>query len=140
MAAVKLSVSKALWEAVFTKQINVSTDTFRAVLHTTNTDLDTDDSYADIVGELSTGGGYTAAGFTVTVTISMASGLPVVSIEGSLTASGSVGPFQYLSVYDDTSTGNTLVGTIDYGSSFTMAASDVLDIPEHAFLTVAAMF
>lgn len=38
-----------------------------------------------------------------------------------LTASGSVGPFRYVVLFDDTLAGDPLVGWWDYGSSITMA-------------------
>lgn len=48
----------------------------------------------------------------------------------TLTASGSVGPFRYVVVYDDTPTSpaDPLVCWYDYGSSITMAASETLAI------------
>ena len=38
-----------------------------------------------------------------------------------LTATGSVGPFRYVVLFDDTLAGDPLVGWWDYGSSITMA-------------------
>lgn len=38
-----------------------------------------------------------------------------------MTASGSVGPFRYVVLFDDTLAGDPLVGWWDYGSSITMA-------------------
>lgn len=46
----------------------------------------------------------------------------------TLTASGSVGPFRYVVIYDDTVAGDPLVCWYDYGSSITLAASETLDI------------
>lgn len=45
-----------------------------------------------------------------------------------LTASGAVGPFQYLYIYDDASTGDKLIGYYDYGSPITMANGDTVTI------------
>lgn len=45
-----------------------------------------------------------------------------------MTASGSVGPFQYVVLYDDTVAGDPLVGWWDYGSSITMANSDTFTV------------
>lgn len=39
----------------------------------------------------------------------------------TMTASGSVGPFRYVVLFDDTLAGDPLVGWWDYGSSITMA-------------------
>lgn len=46
----------------------------------------------------------------------------------TLTATGSVGPFRYVYVYDDTSTNDLLVGYYDYGSSVTLASGDTFSI------------
>lgn len=45
-----------------------------------------------------------------------------------LTASGAVGPFRYLYVYDDTATNDELIGYYDYGSAITMASGDTVTI------------
>ena len=45
-----------------------------------------------------------------------------------LTASGAVGPFQYIYLYDDNSTGDKLIGYYDYGSAVTMASGDTFTL------------
>lgn len=45
-----------------------------------------------------------------------------------LTASGSVGPFRYIYVYDDGSTGDKLCWYYDYGSEVTLASGDTFTI------------
>lgn len=45
-----------------------------------------------------------------------------------LTASGAVGPFQYVYIYDDGSTGDKLIGYYDYGSAVTLANTDTFTI------------
>lgn len=45
-----------------------------------------------------------------------------------LTASGAVGPFQYVYIYDDASTGDKLIGYYDYGSAVTLASGDTFTI------------
>jgi hypothetical protein len=58
----------------------------------------------------------------------------------TLTATGAVGPFQYIYVYDDASTGDKLIGYYDYGSAITMANTDTVKLdfdPTTGALTIA---
>ena len=45
-----------------------------------------------------------------------------------LTASGAVGPFRYIYIYDDGSTGDKLVCYYDYGSSISLADGETFTI------------
>lgn len=46
----------------------------------------------------------------------------------TLTASGSVGPFQYVYLYDDTASNKELIGYYDYGSAVTLSNGDLFII------------
>ena len=45
-----------------------------------------------------------------------------------LTASGAVGPFQYVVIYNDTATNDELIAWFDYGSSILLASGETLTI------------
>jgi hypothetical protein len=107
-----------------------SSHTFKAGLTNSAPNAATHDEYADIT-EISAGNGYSAGGMTLdSVTLSESSGTAkVVITDEVLTASGgSIGPFRYVVIYNDTSTGDKLVCYFDYGSSITLASGETFTI------------
>jgi hypothetical protein len=111
---------------------NVGTDTFKTVLSNTAPTVASDDELADIT-QIAASGGYTAGaggGYATTLSVSEASGTAsVVATDLTITAAGgSVGPFRYAIIYNDTSTGDKLLGYLDYGSSITLADTEQLVI------------
>ncbi len=81
--------------------------------------------------EISAGNGYTAGGTAVTVTTSaQTAGLyKLVGNDIVFTASGgSIGPFRYAALYNDTATNDELIGWWDYGSSITLLAGETLTV------------
>lgn len=110
---------------------NWSSHTFKAML-TNSAPLATNTIAANLT-EISAGNGYSAGGMTLdTVTLSEASGTAKVTIADEvLTASGgSIGPFRYIAVYNDTATSpaDALVMWYDYGSSITLASGESLTL------------
>lgn len=84
---------------------------------------------ADIT-QISAGNGYTDGGTTTAVSLSTSSGTAkVTATDIVFTASGgSIGPLRYAVLYNDTTSGDPLVGYWDYGSSITLASSETLTI------------
>ncbi len=107
------------WDA-HTFKVYLSNATPSASLDAIKTDL----------AEISAGNGYTAGGATTTITTSESAGtMTVQGTQVAWTASGgSIGPFQYAVLYNDTSASDNLVAWFDYGSALTLADGESLTI------------
>lgn len=114
---------------------NWSVHTFKALL-TNTAPVATNAVKADLT-EISAGNGYTAGGATITVTsvaLAGATATPMVN-DVTITASGgSIGPFRYIVVYNDTPTSpaDPLVAFFDYGSSVSITDGNNLLIDFNA--------
>jgi hypothetical protein len=113
---------------------NWSTHTFKAGL-SNSAPVATNTIYANIT-EISAGNGYSAGGMTLdSVTVTGTTGTAKVTIADEvLTASGAIGPFRYIVIYNDTATSpaDALVCWYDYGSSITMANTETFTIDSDA--------
>ena len=117
-------------EAVHEKVHNLGSDTLKVLLTNTAPSL-SNTVKADISGELSTANGYTAGGATITVTSSaQSSGLyTLIASDVTWTASGgSIVPFRYAVIYNDTASNDELIGYIDYGYSVTVSSGQTFTI------------
>lgn len=123
-------------EAVCEKKHNFSTDVFKVYL-TNETPLATDAVKADIA-EIAAGNGYTAGGEIITVTSSSQTGgtyTAAVNDSAVWTATGgSIAPFRYAIMFNDTATNDDLVGYWDYGSTITPAAGETFTFAMNANL------
>lgn len=75
--------------------------------------------------------GYTSGGNSVTISSSSQSSgtYKLVLADTTFTASGgSIGPFRYVILYDDTASNDELIGYWDYGSSITLLTSETLTV------------
>ena len=128
-----------LSEDMANKIHDFNSDTFKWIF-TNTAPVVTNSLKSDITGELSGTNGYTTGGLTATLTFSRTGAVTTVSQSGNvvLTATGAVGPFRYLVLYNDTPTSplDPLVGFLDHGSSVTMANTDTYTIPSGALFTV----
>lgn len=80
--------------------------------------------------EIAAGNGYTAGGEDVQNTYSQAGGVGTLAgVDVVWTASGgSIGPFRYVVLYNDTAAGNNLIGWWDYGSSITLLTGETFTV------------
>jgi hypothetical protein len=114
------------------KVINTETDTFKVMLVNT-APVSTNTVKADLT-EISAGNGYSAGGNTASVSSSAQSSGTfklVLADPATWTASGgSIGPFRYAVLYDDTPTSpaDPLVLFWDYGSAVTLAAGETFTV------------
>jgi len=116
---------------LITKSIDFDADTFKVML-TNTAPVSTNSVKADLT-EISAGNGYTAGGTATTITHSRSTGTSkIVGTDVVFTASGgSIGPFRYAVLYDDTpaaSPTDPLVAFWDYGSSITLASGETFTV------------
>lgn len=124
-----LTLFYAFTEDLAEKVHNLGSDTLKVCLSNTAPVL-TNTVFADII-EISAGNGY-AAGGTAATTVSSAQTAGVYKLildDVTFTASGgSIGPFRYVVVYNDTSASDRLIGYSDYGVNFTISSGQAFEV------------
>lgn len=113
------------WADTMVEGANLGTDQF--VLALTNTAPSASNSVLADITQIS----YTnlSSRNLSTISASQTGGVfTLVLADLVLTATGSVGPFRYAVLFDDTLAGDPLVGWWDYGSSITMANSETFTV------------
>lgn len=100
--------------------VNLNTDTFNVYLSNATPSASLDDVKTDLA-EITNQNGYTAP-VDIQNAYSEASGTgTMTAVDVVITASGgTVGPFQYAVIYDDTHASDILMGWYDYGSAITL--------------------
>ena len=112
-------------ERLAEKAFNLGSDTLKVMLCNT-APVSTNAEKSELT-EITPGNGYTAGGTTATTSSSaQTSGTyKLVLADVTFTASGgSIGPFQYAVLYDDTATNDELIGFWNYGSAVTLASGE----------------
>ncbi len=112
-------------EALAEKVHNLGSDQLKIAL--TNTDPTASvTNYAGLTAPLAATNLSGATPFNVTTSTSaQTSGTyKLVCADLTLTATGSVGPFRYVVLYNDTAAGDEVIGYYDYASSITLATSE----------------
>lgn len=112
-------------------KINLQNDTLKVML-TNTAPTATDGVKADIT-EIAAGNGYTAGGTQSVVSASAQSGgtYKLTLADVVITAAGgSIGPFRWAVLYDDTPTSpaDPLIGYFDYGSAVTLADGESITV------------
>ena len=116
-------------EALAEKVHNLGADSLKVML--TNTAPVATNSVKANLTDISAGNGYTAGGTAATISSSaQTSGTyKLVLADVVFTASGgSIGPFRYAVLYNDTATNKELIGWWDYGSAITVASGETFTV------------
>lgn len=119
---------------------NLDTNTLNVLLTNDAPSASLDAVRADLTSELATGNGYTLGGADIQNATSRTGGTTsVTAVDVTFTASGgSVGPFRYAVVFNDTHASDALVGFYDYGSAVTLADGESFTIDFGASLLTVA--
>lgn len=116
-------------EALGRKVHNLNADTLKVVL-TNSAPAAANTVLADIT-QIANGNGYTTGGSaSAGNTYAQTSGVAkLVSSDVVFTASGgTIGPFRYPVLYNDTATNDELIGWWDYGSAITLAIGETFTV------------
>lgn len=103
--------------------------TFKVAL-TNTAPVNTNTVLANIT-QVANGNGYTTGGTATTISTSTSSGTAkITGTDVVFTATGSMGPFRYVVVYNDTpsSPADPLIAWWDYGSSITLASTETFTV------------
>jgi hypothetical protein len=102
-------------------------DAFEVYLSNATPSASGDSVKADLA-EISTGNGYTGA-VDIANDVSRTGGTAsVTATDVTITATGAVGPFRYVAVFNETATDDPLVCWWDYGSSISLANGETFTI------------
>lgn len=112
------------------KVFNLASDQIKVALTNTQPTVATCNQYSDLTSPLATTNLSGATPFNVTTTSFLQSSgtAKLILADLVLTATGAVGPFRYVVLYDDSATNKEILGFYDYGSSISLANGDTFTI------------
>lgn len=115
-------------EAVAEKVHNLGSDTLRVAL--SNTAPSQSNTQLSQITQIASGNGYTTGGTAASITSSSQTSGTYRLVLGDVvfTATGSMGPFRYAVLYNDTATNDELIGWWDYGSSITLNSGETFTV------------
>jgi hypothetical protein len=115
-------------EAVAEKVHNLGSDTLRVAL--SNTAPSQSNTQLSQITQIANGNGYTTGGAAASITSSSQTSGTYRLVLGDVvfTATGSVGPFRYAVLYNDSATNDELIGWWDYGSSITLNSGETFTV------------
>lgn len=119
------SFVKALAEKVH----NLGADTLKVML--TNVAPSSANTVKTDITEIAAGNGYSLGGTVASITSSTQLGGTYKLVLGDVVftaAGGSIGPFRYAVLYNDTATNDELIGWFDYGSSISLLTGETLTV------------
>lgn len=120
---------------------DLENDTLKVAL--TNTGPNATDADLGDISEISAGNGYAAGGSQATQSSSEQTTGTYKLVCGDVTftaSTGTIGPFRYAVLYNDTAANDELIGYWDYGSSITLADTETFTVdfsPTNGVLTLA---
>jgi len=126
--AVSLTKIDSFVEKVAEKSFNLGSDQLKIAL--TNTAHTSTWSQLSELTEVSYTNlsGATPLNVTTTSSAQTSGTYKLVLADLTLTATGAVGPFRYIYLYDDSATNKELIAYYDYGSSISLADGDTFTI------------
>jgi hypothetical protein len=110
-------------------QLHAAGHTLKVYLSNATPDAALDAVKADLA-EISAGNGYTAGGVDIQNDFTESGGTgTLTAADVTFTAAGgSIGPFRYAVIYNDTPAGDPLVAWVDYGSALTLADGEAFTV------------
>ena len=114
-------------EALGLKEHNLNTDVLKVYLSNATPSASADADKTDLA-EISNENGYTAP-VDITNAITESAGVvTLTAVDVVITATGSIGPFRYAVIYNDTHATDGLVCWWDYGSEITLSDGETFTI------------